>query len=147
MYDAAYFFFLVIRPYDCERPAESVEAFSAVLDTCEVFALFIFIVCVRPLGSLPLCSSLLSPGVEHPEAELAPAAQPRLFLPSAKQMGFLVQLVHPTSPALTGQSSPTGSWSCSFALKPGEFAPLSISIQTHHTPRTTHFPQALSQVK
>lgn len=40
-------------------------------------SLFIFIVCVRPLGSLLLCSSLLSPGEEHPEAELAAAAQPK----------------------------------------------------------------------
>jgi len=40
-----------------------------------MFALFIFIAYIRPLGSLPFCSSLLSPGEECPEAELAPAAQ------------------------------------------------------------------------
>lgn len=40
-----------------------------------MFALFIFTVCVRPFGSLPLCSSQLSPGEERPEAEPAPAAQ------------------------------------------------------------------------
>lgn len=69
-------FFSAQRPYDLERVAESIESFSAGLDIGEVFALFIFIVCVRPLDSLPLCSSLLSPGEEHPEAERAPAAQP-----------------------------------------------------------------------
>ena len=69
------FFSLALRPYDRERLAESVEASSAVLDIREVFALFIFTVCVKPLGSLPLCSLLLGPGEERRAAEPAPAAQ------------------------------------------------------------------------
>lgn len=86
-----FFFFPALRPYDPERSAESVEALSAVLDIREAFALFIFTVCVRPLGSLPLCSSLLSPGEEHPEAEPAPAAQAewKAFLPIIETDGLI----------------------------------------------------------
>lgn len=40
-----------------------------------IFVFTLFFVCVRPLISLHLCSLMLSPGEECPEAESAPAVQ------------------------------------------------------------------------
>lgn len=99
-----FFFFLFYSAltYDPEKLAESVEAFSAIIDICEAFAnLFVnFSVLLSVLDPSVLCPFLLyclSLAEKQPEAELAPAAQAEckaLSCSSVKRMDGLIGSAH-----------------------------------------------------
>lgn len=99
-----FFFFLFYSAltYDPEKLAESVEAFSAIIDICEAFAnLFVnFSVLLSVLDPLVLCPFLLyclSLAEKQPEAELAPAAEAEckaLSCSSVKRMDGLIGSAH-----------------------------------------------------